>query len=319
MPEPDIQKLSGSLYCISAYFNPFALISRYENFCVFYQRMMQHGANVLFAEQALHKRGFQLSEIVNKEQLPVQVISEHILWQKENLLNLLLDHLPDDCDKVCWIDSDVLFQTDDWQIKICDALQSYRVVQGYSFAAMLPKGVEFVDGIDINSFPVRFDDCSQVYGYMCGQFSEGIKQGNGHPGLVWAARRDVLEEMRFYNESIMGGADLLMARATTYHQYSSDLCEGLSRFQLSSYFQWAQKWCDEVGFSVGYAPNVLYHLFHGKIANRGHTARLKTLKDIDYDPKLDLKMEENGLWNVTPEGERLLAPISSYFSSRQEG
>jgi len=318
-PKLDLRlDLNGSLYCISSYFNPLGLISRYENFCVFYQRMMQHNANMLFAEQALHERGFQLPEIINENQLPVRVISDNILWQKENLLNLLLDHLPDDCDKVCWIDSDILFQTDDWQSEIYDALQKYRVVQGYSFAAMLPKGVEFVDAIDINSFPLRFDDCSRVYSYMCGQLQPDIQQGNGHTGFVWAARREVLEEMRFYNESIMGGADLLMARAVTYHHYSPDLCERLCRFQLASYFPWAQAWCEKVGFSIGYVPNVLYHLFHGKMANRNHEARLKTLKDLDYDPNLDLKMNDNGLWIVTKEGERLLTPVRNYFISRQE-
>lgn len=310
--------LDGSLCCIAAYFNPLGSTSRYENLCVFHQRMMQHNAQIIYAEQALHDRGFQLAEVVGQDLVPVQVTSDHILWQKENLLNLLLDHLPDDCDKVCWIDTDVLFQTEDWQSEMYEALQKYKVVQGYSFAAMLPKGVEFVDSIDMNSFPIRFDDCSRVYSYMCGLFHPQIQQGNGHPGFCWGARREVLEELRFYNESIMGGADLLMARATTYHHYSPDLCERFSRFQMASYFKWAQAWCDKVGFSVGYVPNVLYHLYHGKLANRNHELRLNTLRDLDYDPALDLKMQDNGMWGVTNEGERLLAPIRSYFLSRQD-
>lgn len=316
--------LNGSLCCLASYFNPLGLASRYENFCVFYQRMMQQNANILFAEQALHDRAFQLDAIVNETQLPVRVTNPHILWQKENLLNLLLKELPDDCDKVCWVDTDILFQHEGWQADICDALQKHHVVQGYSFGAMLPKGIEFVDSIDINSFPIRFDDCSRVYGYMCGQLHPNIQQGNGHPGFVWAARRETLEAMAtagfppFYNECVMGGADFLMARATTYHQYAPDICERFSRFQVASYFPWAQAWSDNVEFSIGYVPNLLYHLYHGKMSNRNHEARIKTLQDLDYDPKLDLKMEDNGLWSVTSEGERLLTPVKSYFIGRQE-
>jgi len=317
-PEIDSKPLNGSLYCISAYFNPMGLSNRYENFCVFYQRMMQHDANVLFAEMALHERGFELPKVVNDNQLPVQVCTKHILWQKENLLSLLLKHLPDDCDKVCWVDSDILFQHPDWQAEIHAALQKYRVIQGYSFAAMLPKGVEFVDTIEIDSFPTRFDDCGKVYGYMCGMLHPKIQQWNGHPGFVWAARREELEKINFYNESIIGGGDLLMARASTYHHYSADICERNSRFQLASYFPWAQRWCDTMGFSVGFANNSIYHLYHGKISNRHLDARLETLKNLDFDPSRDLIMQDNGLWSVTDEGERLLTPVRLYFSSRQE-
>ncbi len=236
---------SGSLYCISAYYNPLGTATRKENFQVFHQRMMQHEANVLYGEVALHERGFELHDLVNEEHIKVQLCNPHILWHKESILNLLLEHLPDDCDKVCWIDSDILFQNEDWQANICDALQKYRLIQGFDWAAMLPKGVEFVDEIDIHSFPTRLDDCGKVYGYLHGLLNPRIKQGNGHPGFVWAAQRDLLEEMAalrpaFYDECVFGGADLLMARAATYRQYEPDIAERHSRFQLNSFFPWAR-------------------------------------------------------------------------------
>lgn len=317
-PEIDAKHLPGSMYCITAYFNPLGLASRYENFQIFYQRMMQHDVKMLCAEASLHERGYELPNIVNEEQLPVKVCSNHILWQKENLLSLLLKHLPDDCDKVCWVDSDILFQDADWQINIYEALQKYRIVQGYSLAGMLPKGVDFVDSIAIDSFPTRFDDCSKIYGYMCGLFNSKIQQGNGHAGFVWAARREILEEISFYNENILGGGDLLMARAATNHHYAPDICETYSRFQLVSYFQWAQKWCDAMGFSVGYVPNIIYHLFHGKMSNRNNVSRLQALQQLDYDPSRDLDMQDNGMWAPTAEGRRLLAPAKAFFTSRRE-
>ncbi len=317
-PEIDVKPLSGSLWCISTYFNPLGTATRHENFQVFHQRMMQHEAHIMYAEMALHKRGFQLPELVREEQLPVKVCGDNILWQKENLLNLLLEQLPDDCDKVCWIDSDILFQNEDWQANICDELQKYRIVQGFDWAGMLPKGVEFVDAIDMNSFPTRFDDCGKVYGYACGLFDSQIQQGNGHPGYVWAVRREVLEEIAFYDECVLGGADLLMARAATYRHYAPDIADRHSRFQLASYYPWAQKWCDAMGYSIGYAPNQLYHLYHGKVSARHPDIRLNMMRNLEFDPSRDLTMNDDGLWDVTEEGERLLAPARSFFIGRKE-
>jgi hypothetical protein len=317
-PNLDYKPLGGSLYCLTAYFNPLGLTSRYENFQVFYQRMMQHNANLLIAEASLHDRGFQLPEIVNAEQLPVQVCADNILWHKENLLSLLLNHLPDDCYKVCWIDCDVLYQTGDWQAEIFDALQKFRIVQGFSFAGMLPKGVEFIDSIDLNSFPTRFDDCSKVYGYLCGLMHPQIKQANGHPGFVWAARREVLEEINFYNECIMGGGDLLMSRAAVFQQYSGEVCDRHSRFQLASYFPWAQLCTEAIDFSIGFIPNVIYHLYHGSVGNRNDSQRWQGLRVLDFDPRRDIEMTEEGLWKLTEEGKRLEVPVQSFFASRKD-
>jgi len=285
--------------------------------------MMQQGVNVLYAEMALHERGFELPDLVREDQLPVKVCGDNILWQKEALLNKLLEHLPDDCDKVCWIDCDVLFQDEDWQANVCDALQKYRLVQCFDWAGMLPKGVEFVDTIDINSFPTRFDDCSKVYGYACGMFDKQIQLGNGHPGFAWAIRRETLEEMAkggpaFYDECVFGGADLLIARAATYRHYQPDIADRHTRFHMASYIPWAQRWCDAMGYSVNYAQNQLYHLFHGKMAHRNYDIRLNTMQNIEFDPSQDIEKLDSGLWTVTEAGDRLLPAIRAFFIGRKE-
>lgn len=317
-PNKDPVTLPGSLWCISAYFNPLGLQSRYENFLMFYQRMTQHNANMLFAELSLHDRGFELDKIVSPDQLPVMVVNNIIMWQKEALLNLLLDHLPDDCDKVCWIDTDVLYHNDDWQQEICDMLEKYRMVQGYSFAANLPKGVEFVDNIDMNSFPIRWDDCSRFYSYLCGALNNQIKQGNGHPGFCWAVRREVLEKCRFYPECVMGGGDYLMARAATFSQYSPEVVERYSRWHLDSYFRWARNWTAAIDFSVAYIPNTLYHLYHGSMNNRQHENRLNLMKNMDYDPYNDITMTGKGVYQLTQTGARFVKPVHEFFSKRYE-
>ncbi len=314
----DYKQLDGSLYCLSTYFNPTGSCTRKENFHVFHHRMMQQNANMLYGEFALHDRGFELSAIVREEQLPVKICGEHMLWQKENIINLLLQHLPDDCDKVCWVDSDILFQDEDWQANIYDALEQYRLVQCFDWGVMLPKGVEFIDNIETESFPTRFDDCSKVYGYIRGLLDPDIKQGNGFPGFAWAVRREVLEEMALYEECVLGGADLLMARASTYNHYEADICDLHSRFQLANYYPWAQKWCDIIDGSFSYTNGSIYHLFHGKVTSRNPEMRISLLKELQFDPSIDIEKNDEGAWIATSEGEHLIKPAQKFFSERLE-
>jgi len=246
------------------------------------------------------------------------VVSNDILWQKEALLNLALEHLPDDCDKVCWIDQDILYQADDWHQKMSDALEIYNLVQGFSFAANLPKGLEFVDELDINSFPTRYDDCASMYGYICGMVHQSIQKPDGLCGMSWGIRREIIDKVKFYDESIIGGADILMARAATYSQYAGDLCAKHSRFQLRNYFEWSQRFCDEIDFSIACIPSFVYHLWHGSVHNRASSQRLDIMNELDYDPRRDLVKQENGLWRVSDEGKRLLPAIKAFFVNRRE-
>ena len=43
----------------------------------------------------------------------VRLRSSTVLWHKERLINLGLARLPDRCDKVAWLDGDLLFEEGD--------------------------------------------------------------------------------------------------------------------------------------------------------------------------------------------------------------
>ena len=44
----------------------------------------------------------------------IQLRGGALLWQKDRLLNLALQALPDDCRKVAWLDCDIFFGSSDW-------------------------------------------------------------------------------------------------------------------------------------------------------------------------------------------------------------
>lgn len=316
-PRLDPVELSGSFWCIVPYFNPMGWQSRYDNFCVFYERLLQQNVNVLIGEVALHDRGFQLQHVINDDHLAFQLCAPHIVWHKESILSLLLSRLPTDCDKVCWIDADVLVQNDDWVEQISNALNMYRVVQGFSWCGMLPAGVEDVDNIGIHSFPTGFQDCHKAYSYVSGVL-HSEPQYNGQPGMLWAARRSVLEQIDFYRHCVLGGADYLTARAMVYQHYDPKICELFSRFHLSTYFPWAQLCAEAIDFSINYVSNIIYHLYHGKIQNRGHSQRLQLLRELEFDPRLDIYQLDNGLYNFTDVGGRFVDRTKQFFTQRAE-
>ena len=55
--------------------------------------------------------------------------SDNTLWQKERLLNIALDNLPNSVDKVMWLDSDLIFLNDDWVPETAELLDRYPVVR----------------------------------------------------------------------------------------------------------------------------------------------------------------------------------------------
>lgn len=279
--------------------------------------MIKAGANMIIAETQLHDRAFELHKICGKE-LVLQLTNNEIIWQQENLLNLLLEYLPGDCDKVAWIDADVLYQRDGWIDTICQYLQTYKLVQCFDFVVQLPRGLENVVGLDAHSFPSGIGDCCIMPSYVNSVLNEhdNIDVPTGH---IWAIRRHIIDKIKFYNECVMGGADFLTARAATFKQYDPAIVHSFSKYQLHSYFEWAKKLSDEVDDSYSYIPYNLFHLNHGSIKNRGYSYRLQQLKRVEYNPNKDVYLNNDGLWSFTKAGKaKLEEPIKTFIQNRQE-
>src|SRR5205814_5659479 len=70
----------------------------------------------------------------------VHVRSGSVLWQKERLLNVLIQRLPDRCTKVAWVDADILFTNREWAAQTSALLDEYPLVQPYTDVVRLPRG-----------------------------------------------------------------------------------------------------------------------------------------------------------------------------------
>lgn len=127
---------SDDLWVITCYFNPNNYRSKLANYRIFADRILKSGINLLTVECAFGDTPFVLGPFPNV----LQIRSQHIMWQKERLLNIALSHLPKEVEKVAWLDCDILFSNADWAVQASKLLDSVPVVQLFENAVRLPKG-----------------------------------------------------------------------------------------------------------------------------------------------------------------------------------
>ena len=102
-------KLPGELWGVITHFNPVGYRGKIENLRRCVERARAQGLRVMVVELAFDDDPFQVPEELCEH---VERRRTHtVLWQKERLLNIGLSQLPASCDKVAWIDGDVLFES----------------------------------------------------------------------------------------------------------------------------------------------------------------------------------------------------------------
>src|SRR5437016_4683011 len=102
MPIPE------GLWGITSYFNPMRYRRRLSNF-----RLFRKHLNIpLVVVELTYGEVFELHE--KDAEVLIQLRGGAVLWQKERLLNVALSALPSSCDKVAWLDCDIIFDDIGW-------------------------------------------------------------------------------------------------------------------------------------------------------------------------------------------------------------
>ena len=157
------QSTSNQLWAITSYFNPCGYRSRYEN----YQTFQQHLQVPLLTVELAYGDTFELSD-ADASQL-IQIRSDQVMWQKERLLNMALLALPPECERVAWVDCDILFGRDDWPQLVNQALDQFAFVQCFSQVHHLNRLIDAAQPLAAQS-------------YFAGQFHPG-------PGVICPANQ----------------------------------------------------------------------------------------------------------------------------------
>lgn len=245
-----------------------------------------------------------------------------VLWYKENLLNILMNHVfnrQPDARYIGWVDADFKFEHDAFE-KTVHSLQHFDIVQMWSHLINLcPRG-----GILNGAVGISF-----MFAYVNGidsQNTSAYEQGCGSPGGAWAARREALNRIGtglgspLIDWNIVGGGDRSFAAALIGKidwqinpKYTEAYKESMYIFQDTA--------LREIKKNVGYVDNTVRHLWHGRSRDRGYDSRWKILIDYKFNPLTDLAKDVSGTLRLIVGNDRQIGlrdALRKYFRSREE-
>jgi hypothetical protein len=305
------------LWAVTCLFNPIGYRRRLQNYRVFRQRL---GVPLVTVELSFDGR-FQLQP--GDAEILVQLTGGDILWQKERLLNVALQSLPGNCDRVAWIDCDVIFESADWVERASRALDELALVHLYTERHDLPPEAVLESR---GPSPATMTGWSSVHLLATGGLSpeELSLSGPSGPGklwwngLAWAGRRDLLEQHGLYDAYILGSGDrgILWAALGWFEQAVRYACMGGRRRE--HYLAWAGPFFDSVQGRVGFIHGRIFHLWHGDLGRRRYGDRHRQLQDAAFDPYTDIAVAANGCWRWSSDKPQLHQLVRRYFESRKE-
>lgn len=337
-PDPTVQmqlqclRRQSPLWVITSYFNPSGYRRRYQNFQVFRRHL-----NVPLLVVELTRDGeFELGP--DDADIVLQLTGEDRIWQKERLLNIGAEHLPDHVDYVAWVDCDVVFDDPNWSFKAIDALDAdARLIQLFqTLSHVRSSWSPPAESVDMPAPDDSFFDeesfCSRLSKepFSHARFetkrpqvsepedSEKIKLDSVAHGLAWAAKRSLLSSCGLYDASIIGGGDRPLVYAAI--ALASKINENgyLSEAHWLHYMRWASRFHAEVDGKVGFLDQRAYHLWHGELVNRNYLKRHHIIRSRDFHPDRELEKSSNGTWKWADPNSQLSYDLATYFDSRRE-
>ncbi|MBM4317211.1 MAG: hypothetical protein FJ116_06995, partial [Deltaproteobacteria bacterium] len=93
----------GIITCV---FNPTNSRKIRDNYAQF-RKNLNHP--ILTVELAFNDQPFFIEDAIQ-----IRGTNENLMWQKERLLNIALESLPEQIDKIAWLDADIIFKNNSW-------------------------------------------------------------------------------------------------------------------------------------------------------------------------------------------------------------
>ncbi len=292
----------GNFWVVTCHFNAAEYQAPIHNYRVFADRLAQQGANLLTIELAFGDRPYSLPDGPHVHRLR----GSSVLWQKERLLNYALTLLPSECDKVAWVDADILWPDETWVERACDALdRHFDVIQLFEGAFRLFNGQTDWTERNPHKQPLWWEPGTAFH--LCNNWPfEGSAIG-----FAWAARKAWLQHVRLYERSILGGGDYILLNAIF------DRDQPWGHGPLDEDVAIWKKRVRDTSPRVGYIAGTICHLFHGNMANRRYMDRHLILQKHNYRPTSDIVVIDN-VWEWATHKPDLHGAVRDYFLGRKE-
>lgn len=302
--------MKKELFVITCYFNPNRYRTRRWNYDIFVAGLRNAGIPFLVVECAFGNDDFELP----KGDEVVQVRSDTLLWQKERLLNLAVSWLPPECRYVAWLDCDITFESRTWYQDTIELLKKYKIVQVWDKCIRLNASHNLTTDQSFSFAHVM--NITDKY-LECDRYDL-----HGHTGYGWAIRRDIIEQVGFYESAISGSSDHFMAHAI-YGKYGFCVENALKhdKRQIAHLKEWGTRFYNLVRGSLGVVPGTIHHYWHGDLVNRKYFLRMHEITDLGFNPWTDIQSKEGHPLSWTEVGLQktgLVQYFYDYFSSRKE-
>lgn len=230
--------------------------------------------------------------ILNPNDNILQLRSGTWIWQRDRILNKLLEIIPEKYNVIAAVDADILFHDSKWATKTEKMLEDCYVGQMWNTC------YHSVEHINPDKGMVNRD------------------KGIVHTGYAWAYQRSFLKEFGFYDKMPVGGNDVLMTAAFC-HWYQHPYFKNFSQLFINQFSKWGNAVAQKTQGEVGFLNSDITHLWHGEKKDRNYIGRLEFVKD--YDSETDLRVAENGCYEWATNKPEMQANIAAYMKSRMDG
>lgn len=244
---------------------------------------------------------FDLPFFIKEAKIRLKAGFEGLLWQKERLMNIILSHIPREYANIAWVDADILFRNKNFIKDIDLKLNDHSVIQLFKKANWL----EADNRITQEWQTIIFNNDTRTH----------------HPGFGWAARREEIEKIKFFDYHITGNGDVFIYSllSGTRSSWSNSFLKlpGVN-YYAEKYIEKARKYLKS---DVSYLDDEIDHLYHGDYSNRLYHERHMILEKGNFDPVEHLRINDNGLfeWNFqSEEAKKISQDINNYLKLRKE-
>ena len=280
---------------LAVHFNPAGYRTPRDNYLRFLHHIRSFGLPVFSAEVAFDGQDFPTSDAY----LQIRGSAQNVMWQKERLVNLLSESVPDQYDCLAWIDSDLMFLDPAWPKKAMEALGESPVVQLWSQC----------HGVNAEG---RVYETLTCVGPGAHRYLNNERQC---PGGAWAARRNVFP---IYDAHIVGSGDATTVEGWT--NLANPKCMAKMNNAMRAHLQeWASDAYRKVRGRIGVLTGDITHMHHGHRKHRRYVERWEPLVRGGFDPASHLRIDDNGLYAWTRQAPHgLRRHVLEYFMGRRE-
>jgi hypothetical protein len=310
-------RLDQTLWAITAYFNPMGYRRRRENFRLFRERLR---VPLVAVELGFGGR-FDLGD--DDAETLVRISGGDVMFQKERLLNLALAHVPVECRHIAWLDSDVVFERNDWMHAAVDALARHSLVQLFGQVDYVRAGWAgpTSDGPEVylsrqslaSATAAGRDPLAAIHLRVPGSEVPVYSKG-----FAWAGWRSVLEQAGLYDECILGGGDSALVSAVFGDMESVVHRQEMSQAQEARYGGWARLLRAAGGDAIGLVDGRIFHLWHGDMRSRRHGSRHAGFRRFEFDPAVEIAASRAGAWRWNSPKSAMHAFVANHFALRRE-